>query len=99
TDRASSLTSTRVARADLPSTSEELMPTLQQLRQVLVDERPDLVNVPTLEAVAALKPHRVEPELCLAVIPLDVHVRRFPAVTRVEEEPIGPDAKDGGHAT
>src|SRR5205085_2488112 len=65
TDKVSSLTATRVARAALRSTAEELMPTLQQPLPVRLDKAPDPVDLLPVEAVAAFEPDRVEPELGL----------------------------------
>src|SRR6476646_9075853 len=75
TDRVSSLTSTWVARASRVSTAEELMPALQQLLAMLLDQLADAVDLFPAEAVAALQPDGVEPELRFGVVPLDVDVR------------------------
>src|SRR5262249_48845266 len=74
TDRVSSLTATRVARASRASTAEEFIPALQQLLTVLLDQPADLVDVFPAEAPAALEPYGIEPKLRLAVVPLDVDV-------------------------
>src|SRR5260370_31528482 len=56
TDTVSSPTSTRVARASRASTAEELIPTLQQLFSVLLDQVANPVDFFPAEAVAALQP-------------------------------------------
>src|SRR5213080_2132530 len=87
TDRVSSLTTTRVARASRVSTTEELIPTLQKLLPVLVHQLLDAIDVLAAEATAAFEADGVEPELGLAVVAFDVDVWRLAAVTGVEEEP------------
>src|SRR5262249_37802265 len=80
------------------SIAEDLMPALQQRRLVLLDQLPDAVNFLAAETVAALQPHRIEPELGLAVVALDVDVRRPAAVAGIEEEPERPAAEHRRHA-
>src|SRR5205085_12385526 len=65
TVKVSSLTSTPVARAIRLLTAEELMPALQQVLLVLLDQFPDAVNLLAAEAVVALQADGVEPELRL----------------------------------
>jgi hypothetical protein len=49
------------------------------------------VNVPeftSAETIAGIQRDRFEPELCLASVPLDMHMRRLMAVSGVEERAI-----------
>src|SRR5947199_6955105 len=78
TDRVSSLTSTCVARASRVSTAEELIPALQQLLTMLLDQLANPVDLFPAEAVAALQSNGVEPELRFAVVTLDVDVSGLP---------------------
>src|SRR5262249_55601872 len=87
TDKVSSLTSTWVARASRVSTVEELIPTLQQLFLILLDQLADPIDLFTSETAAALEPDGVEPEFRFAVITFDVDVRRLAPIAGVEEEP------------
>src|SRR5262249_10514695 len=98
TDKVSSLTATPVAKAARLSAAEERMPTLQQLRLMLLDQLPDAIDFLAAEAVAALQPYRVEPELRLAVVALNRDVRRLATVTDVEEEVERPAAERRRHA-
>src|SRR4051794_4348937 len=90
TDRGSSPTSIRVAKASRASTLEELIPALQQLLPVFFDQCPDAVDVLPAEAAAALQPDGIEPELRLGVVTLDVDVRRLTPVASVKEKPERP---------
>src|SRR5208282_1553812 len=63
TDKVSSLTSTLVARASRGSTAEKLIPTLQQLLSVLLDQPADPVDFLPAETAATLQSHGIEPEL------------------------------------
>src|SRR5262249_55542195 len=97
TDSVSSLTSTPTARLAWVSTAEELMPPLQQLCLVLLDQHPYEVNLLAAESVAALQAHRIELELGFAVIPFDVDVRWFAAIACVKEKPVRPTAENRRH--
>src|SRR5262249_37084458 len=99
TDRVSSLTATLVARAALRATAEELMPALQQPLPMRLHQTPDAIDFLPAEAVAAFEPDRVEPELGLTIVALDVHVRRLAAIAGVEEEPERPATEHRRHAT
>jgi hypothetical protein len=56
----------------------------------LLDQALNPTNLDRLEAAAALEADRAEPELGGVLAALDVNVRRFVRVTRVEVESIWP---------
>ena len=74
---------------------EELIPRLQQLALVRFNQFLYPVDVFAPNAVTALQSNRIEPELGLAVVALDVDVRRFVSITRVKEEPEWPAPQYG----
>ena len=97
TDNVSSLILTSVARASRVSIVEELIPTLQQLLPVLLDQRSDPADLASAETAATLEAHGVEPEVGLPVITFNVDVWRLSAITRVEKETERPDPKYSRH--
>src|SRR5204862_7963571 len=60
TDRVSSLTLTLVARASCISFLKELIPVLQQVLPMFLNQLPDAVNFLAAKAPAALQAHGVE---------------------------------------
>jgi hypothetical protein len=54
---------------------------------MLLDQFADPVELFPAEAAAALQPDWVEPELRLAIVTLDMDVRRLASVAGVKEEP------------
>ena len=84
----SSVTDTCVAVADRASTVEVLMPAIQQVLLVLLDDLLDLVNLATGKPLASLLPDRIKPTLCVTVVALDVDVRWLFPVTGIEEDSI-----------
>src|SRR6266545_3479276 len=97
TDSVSALTSTPIANASRISTVEELIPALQQLLPMLLDQRPDLVQFLPAEAVAPLQANGVKPELRLRVVTLDMDVSGFTAVPCVEEKTERPHSEYSRH--
>jgi hypothetical protein len=77
---------------------KELIPGLQELPLVFLDQMKDLGDLLPAEAVAAVEFDRVEPELRLAVVPLNVNVGRLTAIARVEEESERSTTEYRGHA-
>ena len=63
------------------------------------DERLDLPELGTPEARTVVQPNGIEPHLGAAVIPLDMHMPRFLAVVRIEEEAVGARPQDCRHYT
>lgn len=60
----------------------------------------DVLNSPKFcrpETAARLESHGIKPELGDIIVSFDVYVNRFPAVARVEEEPLRPDSQHCGH--
>src|SRR5438093_400288 len=80
TESVSSLTATCVASGVGLSAVKELIPSLQEMPLVFFDQMTDLVDLLPAEAMAALKFNWVEPELRLAVVALDVDMRRLATV-------------------
>jgi len=61
----------------------------------------DLTNTSKLmvrEALVSGKRYRIQPELCLLSIPLDMNVHGFASVGCVEEEAIGAFSQNNRHA-
>jgi hypothetical protein len=87
TDKVSSLTLTREARASRLSTVEELIPTLQEMLSVLLDQLVDLIDFLSAETRTLFQSHGIEPELRLGVVAIDVNVWRLRTIARVEEKP------------
>src|SRR4051812_46825093 len=73
----SSVTATCVAVTDRASAVEVLMPSVQSLLPVPLDDRLDLADLVAGEPPAPLQPDGVEPELRLAVVAFDMDVRRL----------------------
>jgi len=61
---------------------------------MVLDDLRDAVEFPAGESSTALEPDWVEPELRLAIVALDVGVRRFVPITRIEEETIRAASQD-----
>jgi len=57
----------------------------------------DPANFDPRETAATLQPDRIEPELGDIIVPFNVYVGRFMAITCVKEEPMGTDEQNGGH--
>jgi hypothetical protein len=64
------------------------MPTPQELLPVLFDETLDFDQFVTWETLASLQSDRIEPELRLVVVALDVNMRRLCIVTGIKEESV-----------
>ena len=64
---------------------------------MLLDQLADSVDLFPAEAVAALQPDGVEPELRLAVVALNMDVRWLDPIAGVEEEPEWPHPKYSRH--
>jgi hypothetical protein len=76
---------------------KELIPALQERRLVLLDHSPKSIDLFPAEPVAPLQPHRIEPELCFAIVALDVNMGRLVPITCVEEETEGSTSEYGWH--
>src|ERR1019366_2791053 len=83
--RASSLTLTLWASASLSSAPEVLIPSPQQESRVFRDQFFDDSNLPAAETTALLQADRLQPNLCLSLFALDVHVGRLISIRRVKE--------------
>src|SRR5437867_9949160 len=84
------VTVTSTARAATRSLGEEGIPASHQHLLVLLDQALSSTNLDRPEAAAAFEANRVEPELRGVLGALDVNVRRFICVARVEVEAIRP---------
>src|SRR5688500_5990520 len=95
----SSVTRTWRANAVGPaSVREVLMPPLEQLVPMLLNESRDLQHLVRSEAAVPRYLHERQPDLRPLSAAPHVYVRRLPAVGGVEEQPIRAEAKDGRHA-
>ncbi len=97
TDNVSLVTFTWVAIEAWCSTAKELIPLLQQLQLVLLNQLGEPVDFLRGEPVTSLKADRIEPELGLTIIAFDVDVRRLAAIASVKEESKRTTSKHGGH--
>jgi len=88
------VTNTCVAAADGVSTDEVLMPAIQQVLLVLLDDLLDLVDLPPGEPSASLQPGGIKPILRFAVVALDVDVRCLIPIAGTEEQPVWSATKD-----
>jgi hypothetical protein len=68
--RESSVTEIELARIESASMTKVLIPTPPQFGTVLIDQSLDLVQLRTAKSNTPLKPHGVEPELGLGIVPL-----------------------------
>jgi hypothetical protein len=76
------------------------MPSLQDNSTVGPNEPPEQVQLTGVEAVAARKAKRFQPELAGAAVTLHVNVRRLAAVEAREEEPVRPrNPSDSRHVS
>jgi hypothetical protein len=66
------------------------MPSLQDSSAVGPNEPPEQVQLTGVEAVAARKTKRLQPELARTAVTLHVNVRRLTAVEAREEESVWP---------
>ncbi|MEX2119440.1 MAG: hypothetical protein WD847_07585 [Pirellulales bacterium] len=71
--------------SDLETSSEELIPTLQQSLLVLFYKRLNAIDIFPSETMAALETNRTQPELGLGIVTLNMDMRRFISVCRVKE--------------
>ena len=97
TDNVSLVTFTWVAIVAWFSTAKELIPLLQQLQLVLLNQLDEPVDFLRREPMTSLKSDRIEPELCLTLIPFDVDVRRLAAIACVKEKSKRTASKHCGH--
>jgi len=65
------------------------MPCPQQQLPVIPDEPLHLPNLDRRKALAVFQANRIEPKLGSVPLALDVDVRLFIPVRRVEEQPVG----------
>ncbi len=93
----SSVTDACIAVTDRASTVDVFMPAIQQVLLVHLDDLLYLVELLAGECPASPQPHRIEPELRLAVVALDVDVRWLIPVAGIAKEPVRPAAKHGRH--
>src|SRR5260221_11080263 len=90
TVRASSVRPTDWARASCISTTEELMPALQQSLAMLLNEPGNCIQLHSAEAAGTLPSDRLQPEFCHHLLPPDVDVGRL--------APIPPSRDSHGQA-
>lgn len=64
---------------------------------VCLDQSLDSIQLVSAEAVTAVQPDGIEPELGFAVVALHVHVRWLVSVTCIEEEPVWAASENGWH--
>jgi hypothetical protein len=76
---------------------EELIPGIQKVVLIGCDNVFEIVQFMGGKALAAGESDRIQPELRLSVIMLDMDMWRFISVTGVKEEPIRSIAQDGRH--
>src|SRR5690606_3702229 len=86
----SSLTSTCAAKGLRASIGKVVIPGVQQCVGVRVNYSRNSTEFHGREAAAFLQPHRQKPKLGNARISLDMNMRRFAGITRVEEEAVRP---------
>jgi hypothetical protein len=79
------------------SVVEVFIPTLESARSVSLDDFLETVEFLARKPSASLEADGINPKLCFAVVMLDVDVRRFVPIARVEEEPIGAVSEDRRH--
>src|SRR2546425_12070539 len=79
------------------SVSEEFIPFPQQALLTVLNQRLQLVELCPTESAALLKPDRTQPKLRPSGLTLDVNMRRFSTIGRIEEEAIWPEAEYRGH--
>ena len=84
----SSVTITFVAAGTTISASEEVIPSLQELFAIVSDNLLDTSDFGTPEVTAAGQAKWIQPDLRHALLTLYVYVRRFAAITRLEEKTI-----------
>jgi hypothetical protein len=87
------LTTALVASGGPLSTVEEFIPALQQPLVGPLDPFSNAIDFFSLETAASLQSYGIEPERRDALVSFDMNVRRFPAITCVEEEPKRPDSR------
>lgn len=97
TVKASLLTLTECARASCFSTTEELIPTLDQALVMLLHELANPIELAPAKASAALERNRFEPEFSNHVFAPDVNMRRFASIRRDKEKAIGTYVENRGH--
>src|SRR3954447_12765246 len=97
--RVSSVTTTCVAAGTAISISEEVIPSLQELFAILCDHSLDTPDFRSSEVPAVCETEWIQPNLCDAALAFYVHVRRFAAVTRIEEESIARVLENRRHPT
>src|SRR5205823_14416028 len=96
TANSSWLTETSVACAGC-SLVKVLIPTLHQPILVLFNDLDDFSQLFFLEPFITLKSWRRQPELRLAAIAFNVHVRGLGAISSIEEKPIRANPKHCWH--
>ena len=78
---------------------EELIPTLQQLFAMFLNQLAGPGDFVSTKAVAAFQPNRFEPELRLAVVAFEMRVRGLVSVTSEEEKPEWPNSQYSWHTS
>jgi len=67
------------------------------LFSIVFDHFLNSIKLGSAESSTSLEPHRVEPELCLILIPLDMDVRWLITVPCVEEKPVSANSQYRRH--
>jgi hypothetical protein len=73
------------------------MPPSQQFTQIVLYHTVDAIDLAAFETAAAMDSDRFKPKLCHVVIALDMDMRWFGAVNRVDKEAIRSNAQDCRH--
>jgi hypothetical protein len=76
---------------------EKLMPSLQEIRRMILRQAAHRPQFCSLKAAAGREPARRQPKLALSIIPLNMNVWRFTAVTGEEKEPVWTRPKHRRH--
>ena len=77
-----------VAAGACVSTVEESIPAIPQRLLVFGDQFLDLVNLACPKLVTAREPRRIEPKSGFTIVAFHMHMRRFFAIARIEEESV-----------
>jgi hypothetical protein len=91
------VTLTLVAKTDCFSMSEELIPFLQQMIDLLLDYLVNRVDFMTRKSIASFQANRRKPKLGLRIISFDVDMRGFAAIACIKEESIRTRPKHRRH--
>jgi hypothetical protein len=97
TDRVSAVTRTSVANASRLLAVKELIPALQQLLFVVLNQHSDPIEVFSPEPMTSFQSNWGQPKLRLAIIALDMDMGRLTTVAGVEEYAERSASQDSRH--